>query len=337
MTVQTLLSKIVGRENLTETESEVLMTEILSGKLTSVEISAVLTALSVKGETGEELLGFIKVLRKNMSHLAVRGVVIDTCGTGGDGLGTFNISTASSLIAAAAGVKVAKHGNRNASSLCGSADVLEELGLNINLTPQMAEKLLNATGFVFLFAPLFHSSMKYVSPVRKELKIRTVFNFLGPFVNPAGTVRQIVGVPSTGLAEKLSGVALQLNYRHLLLVSSADGLDEISLSGETHLFEIRNSKRIETAIKPEDFGFRRTKIQNLIGGGRKKNAEIIRAVLNGDPGPQRDVVLLNSGAALYVSGKVKSIKEGVRIAEKIIDKGLAKKFLEKVITVSNSL
>ncbi|MBI4990803.1 anthranilate phosphoribosyltransferase, partial [Candidatus Gottesmanbacteria bacterium] len=289
------------------------------------------------GETIDEILGFITVMRKHMVKIKTSGLVIDTCGTGGDGKGTFNISTATAFVVAGTGIKVAKHGNRNASSLCGSADVLEALRVNINLSPKQAETMLSKTNFTFLFAPLFHPAMKYVAQVRKELKIRTVFNFLGPFVSPAQVKRQIIGVPSIKLAEKLAKVATNLDYEHLLVVSSEDGLDEISLSAPTQVFEVRGKKVKKIIIHPKELGFRKTDINKIKGADAKTNAEIIKNILGGRDGVKRDIVLLNSAAALLVSGKAANLKEGLSLAKKSIESGKAKEVLGKVVNYENHI
>lgn len=331
-----LLNKIINYKNLTKKEAMILMEEMLEGKLLPSRIAAILAALRMKGETVDEILGFINVIRKHMVRIKIKGIVIDTCGTGGDGKGTFNISTAAAFVVAGAGVAVAKHGNRNASSLCGSADVLEALGVNIHLSPQQAEKMLVKTGFTFLFAPLFHPGMKQVGPVRRELKIRTVFNILGPFTNPAGVKRQIIGAPNIKLAEKLANTAVNLNYEHLLLVSSEDGLDEISLSGSTHIFEVKGREVKEMMLNPKDYGFKKVSLESIRGGDAKTNVAIIKRILQGKVGPQRDIVMLNSAAALYVSGKAENLQEGIKLAVQSIDSGQAIKVLEKVISYDNT-
>lgn len=331
-----LLNKIIDFKNLTKEEAMALMEEILDGKLFPSQIGAILTALHMKGETVDEILGFINVIRKHMVRIKIKGIVIDTCGTGGDGKGTFNISTAAAFVVAGAGIQVAKHGNRNVSSLCGSADVLEELGVNIHLSPQQAEKMLVKTGFTFLFAPLFHPGMKQAGPVRRELKIRTVFNILGPFTSPAGVKRQIIGAPNIKLAEKLAKVATHLHYEHLLLVSSTDGLDEISLSSPTHLIEIKDRQAQKMIIDPKDYGFQKVSVASFKGGDAKTNAAIIKRILQGKVGPQRDIVILNSAAALLVAGKAENLQEGIKLAVQSIDSGRAPKVLEEVISYDNT-
>ncbi len=325
------LEKIINRQDLTRFEAEELMEDILFGNLTSPQISSVLTALRMKEESPKEIFGFINVMRKHMVKIKTRALTIDTCGTGGDGKGTFNISTAAALLTAASGVNVAKHGNRNASSLCGSADVLEELGVGINLASVQAEKMLSKIGFTFLYAPLFHPAMKKVVPVRRELKIRTVFNFLGPFVSPAGVKRQIIGVPGVMLARRLAEVAGNLDYEHLLVVAGSDGMDEISLSAPTVLFEVKGRRMSKMAVDPQSFGFEKVSQEDIRGGDAKENARIIRRIFDGKKSAARDIVVLNSAAALYVAGKTKTISDGVGLAAETIDSGKAKELLEKVV------
>ncbi|MCL4338323.1 anthranilate phosphoribosyltransferase [Patescibacteria group bacterium] len=325
------LEKIVNRQDFTSFEAEELMEDILFGNLTSPQISSVLTALRMKEESPKEILGFINVMRKHMVKVKTRKSTIDTCGTGGDGKGTFNISTAAALVVAAAGVSVAKHGNRNASSLCGSADVLEELGVAINLTNVQAEKMLDKIGFTFLYAPLYHPAMKNVVPVRRELKIRTVFNFLGPFVSPAGVRRQIIGVPGINLAHKLSQVAIHLDYEHLLIIAGSDGLDEISLSAQTSLFEVKGRKTKEITVDPKNFGIEKALSEEIKGGDAKENAKIIKDIFGRVKSAARDIVILNSAAALYVAGKTKTISDGAWLAAETIDSGKARELLEKVV------
>lgn len=334
MIVQNLINKLIERRDMTLTQSMNLMEMMLEGVLTQSQIASVLTALRMKGEIKEEILGFIKVMRNHMLKVKTKGVVIDTCGTGGDGKGTFNISTTTALVVAGAGVAVAKHGNRSASSLYGSADVLEALGVKIDLSPQQAEEMIKRIGFTFLFAPLYHPAMKFVAPVRKELGFRTVFNFLGPFVSPATVRRQIIGVPNIQLAEKLAKVAINLDYEHLLLISSEDGLDEISLSSSTYIFEVKGKKVNRTVIDPKKLGFKKEPIEKIKGGDAKTNAEIIKDVLDGRDGAKKDIVILNSAAALYVAGKVKTFRKGIKEAEESINTGKAKELLRKVINYS---
>lgn len=324
-----ILNKLIERKDLDSEEANSLMSEILEGNLTSVQISAVLTAFRMKGETVEEILGLISVMKEHMLTIHTQGTVIDTSGTGGDGSGTFNISTAAALVAASCGVQVAKHGNRASSSNCGSADVLEEMGVKINFRPKEAEEMLKKTNFTFLFAPIFHPVMKNMATVRRELGIRTIFNFLGPFVNPAKVKRQIIGVPNINSAEKLANVAKQLDYEHLMIVTSLDGLDEISISDKTLVFEIQHKSIKKYFINPVDYGLKGER-EEIRGGNCQENARIIREIVNGQKGAKRDVVLLNSAAALYVAGRVSSISDGIVLASEAISSGKVKRLLHKI-------
>lgn len=334
MNAKQLLNKIIDRNDLTQKEASVLLEEIIAGTLNASQIAAVLIALRTKGESVSEIVGFIQTMRKHMLRVPFNGLAIDIVGTGGDGALTFNISTAASFVVAGAGVAVAKHGNRAASSKCGSADVLEALGVNINLTPQQASVILEKVGMVFLFAPAFHPAMKNIAPIRKELGVKTVFNFLGPFLNPASTKRQLLGVPSKLLAKKLTAVARKLNYRHLLLIASKDGMDEISISGKTHIFEVKGKTVRSKTISPKQFGFKTSSKNQILGGNAEENARLIRGILEGEIGARRDIVVFNSAFALYVSGKARTIKEGIKLAEKSIDSGAAKGILDNLIKES---
>lgn len=334
MDYTTLLNKLIEKDNLTTKEAKVFLLDVMKGNATPSQISAVLVALRMKGETVPEITGLIQAMRENMVTIHARDA-IDVCGTGGDGAGTFNISTAVAFVCTGTGIKVAKHGNRAASSKCGSADVLESLGVNINLTPQQAEKIFNKIGMVFLFAPQYHPSMKQVSMVRKELKIRTVFNFLGPFVSPASVKRQLIGVPDINIAKKLAKVAKRLSYEHLIIATSADGLDEISTSAKTEILEIKNKQVKRYTLDPKKYGFNKSSPGDLLGGTAQENAADIKKIVAGKKGPKRDVVILNSAFALYVSGIAKDITGGIQRAEQSIDTGQAKLILEKLIKETN--
>lgn len=330
MNTKALLDRLINRSDLSEKESSYLLEEIIDQRLTAVQTAGVLVAFRSKGETTEEILGLIKTMRRHMVKInAPRS--LDIVGTGGDGSGTFNISTATSFVVAGLGVPIAKHGNRAASSKCGSADVLEALGININLTPEQASKVFNKVGMVFLFAPNFHPAMKLIGPVRKELGVRTIFNFLGPFLNPAQTRRQLLGVPNAQIAEKLAKVAAKLQFKHLLLVASEDGIDEITTTGNTKVFEIRSGKLTSYTISPGQFGIKKAAKKDLLGSDPSVNAAIIRDILKGKKGPQRDIVVLNSAAVLYLAGKAQNIKQGVALAEKSIDNGFGMRALENLI------
>ena len=331
-----LLNTLIARKNLSEKEAGEFLEGIMSGTVSAVQAGAILTALRMKGESAPEVLGFIKTMRANMLTISAPNAM-DIVGTGGDGTGTFNISTTSAFVARGAGVKIAKHGNRAASSKCGSADVLEALGVKIELTPTQAEEVFKNAGMVFLFAPLYHPSMKQVVLVRKELKIRTIFNVLGPFSNPASTKRQLVGVPNAELAKKLSEVAQGLGYEHLLIITSDDGMDEASISAKTKVFEISRKSSKNYVIDPVKLGFKRAPAAALRGGTAEENAGIIRSILSGEKGPKRDIVVLNAGLALYAAGAAKTTKEGVALAERALDSGSARAALESLIKNSNAV
>jgi len=337
MNLNDYLKKLVEKNDLEESEAEELVDLITSPDSDPVLISAILTALRTKGESVEEIAGFIKGMRKKMVSVKGEEGTIDIVGTGGDGSNSFNISTATSFVVAGTGVKVAKHGNRAASSKCGSADVLEVLGVNINLDCEKAQKVLEKTGMVFMFAPLFHPAMKTVVPIRKILKIRTIFNFLGPFLNPAGVKRMLLGVPNLGFAKTLAKVAKKLDFEYLLIVTSEDGMDEITVSGKTHAIEIRGEKAREFEINPEDYGIKTSKKEDLVGGDPKENAEIIKRILNGEESSKTDAVLLNSAFALIVAGKVETMEEGLVLVKESIKSGKAFKVLENLIKETNSM
>lgn len=330
MNTKTLLNKLIEGNNLSKKEISFLLNEIIDGNLTPAQTAAFLVALRTKGESIEEILGLIETMRKHMIKIRLPNA-LDIVGTGGDGSGTFNISTTTSFIVAGMGVPVAKHGNRAASSKCGSADVLEGLGVNINLTPKQTEKVFTKLGLSFIFAPNFHPAMKQIGPIRKELGVRTIFNFLGPFLNPAQTKKQILGVPNKTIAEKLSKVASKLRYNHLLIVSSEDGMDEITTSAKTHIFEIKLGQIKTFNISPEQFGIKRVNKKDLAGGGVEENIKIVKSILEGLKGPKRDIAILNSAAAFYISEKAKNIKSGIKLAEQSIDSGRALKVLENLI------
>ena len=333
MNTTEILNKILKRQDLTSEETSQLLLGIMDGAVTSVQAGAILVALRMKGETASEILGFIKTMRAKMISIDAPGAV-DVVGTGGDGTGTFNISTAAAFVVSGAGAKVAKHGNRAASSKCGSADVLEALGVKIDLAPEKAKAVFNNTGMIFMFAPLYHPSMKAVVGVRRELKVRTIFNVLGPFTNPAGTLRQLTGVPNEEIAKKLTSVSKQLGYKHLLIVTSEDGMDEVSISSKTQAFEIRGEKVKKFTIDPAKLGIKKAAKSALLGGNKEENAQIITNILKGEKGPKRDIVVLNSACALFVAGAVKNIKDGIKLAEESIDSGKAQKALENLVRES---
>lgn len=335
MNTTDVLNKLVTKKDLTQKEASVFLLSLMSGEVTPAQAAAMLTAMRMKGETSDEILGFIKVMREKMLTVSAPSGAIDVCGTGGDGSGTFNISTTVAIVVAAARVPVVKHGNRAASSKSGSADVLENLSVHIQLTPEQAENVLEKVGMVFVFAPLFHPSMKQVAMIRGELKIRTVFNFLGPFANPANVKRQLIGVPSLEIAQKMAEVGKRLRYKHLMIVTGEDGLDEVSINAKTHVFEVRGKKVKKYVIDPEEFGFTKVSKSALRGGDAAKNATIIHDIFSGKKGPKRDIVVLNSAFALYVAGRAKNIREGIAVALEAIDSEKAAKLLEKFIGETN--
>ena len=333
--IKEAILKVYKHQDLTYDEAYQTMDEIMSGEASEVQMSAYLTAMSMKGETIEEITASAKAMRDHCVRLLNDEEVLEIVGTGGDGSNTFNISTTSSIIISAAGVSVAKHGNRSASSKCGAADVLEELGVNIHITPEKSLQCLNEINLCFLFAQNYHLSMKYVAGVRKELSIRTIFNILGPLTNPAGASMQVLGVYEKDLIEPLTEVLNNLGVKSAMVVYGLDVMDEISTSAKTAVCEIKNGKTMSYEISPEYFDMEFSSKDDLVGGDAKENAKITLSILNGEKGPRRDAVLLNSAAGLYVAGKVNSLREGVKLAEEIIDSGKALKQLEKFIEVTN--
>ena len=330
-------------ESLSRDQARAVMSEVLAGKCTDAQIAALLVGLHMKGETVEEIVGFAEAIRAAATPLAVSGnsmidvsgterdALVDTCGTGGDASGTFNISTATALVAAGAGVRVAKHGNRSVTSKCGSADVMEALGVNITLAPAKTAECLQQVGIAFLFAPAMHSAMKYVQPARRELRLRTVFNLLGPLTNPAHASAQVVGVYSDDLVEKLAEALSMLGVRRALVVHGADGLDEISISGPTRVAEVRDAQVHTYEIVPEEFGLERAPIEAISGGDAQENAEIIRQVLSGKKSARRDVVLLNAAATLVAAGRANHLTEAMPLAVKSIDSGAAAAKLKALV------
>lgn len=333
--IKEAIIKLSNKQDIGYNMAKEVMNEIMSGKASDIQKSAYLATLSMKGETIGEITASAEEMRNHCIKLLHDKDVLEIVGTGGDGSNSFNISTTSSIVIAAGDVPVAKHGNRAASSKCGAADVLEALGVNITIPPEKSTELLNKIGICFLFAQNYHIAMKYVAPVRKELGIRTVFNVLGPLINPAGANIELMGVYDEELIEPLARVLDNLGVKRALVVYGEDKLDEISMSAVTKVCEIKDGKFFSYKICPEDFGFKRCNKEELVGGSPDENAEITLSILNGVRGPKRNAVVLNAGAALYLGGKADSIKEGVRLAEEIIDSGKAKKKLEDFIKFSN--
>jgi len=333
--IREAIGKAVLGKDLTLEEATGAMNEIMSGEATQAQIAAYLTALRIKGESIDEITASAKVMREKAEQVKVQGDVIDIVGTGGDCANTFNVSTISSLVVAAAGIKVAKHGNRSVSSKCGSADVLEALGVNIGLAPHQVQKVLEKTGICFMFAPVFHTSMKYVAAPRRDMGIRTIFNILGPLANPANANIQLLGVFDEALCEPLVRTLENLGVKRAMGVYGRVGLDELSLCGDTFVCELKSGRVNKYMLSPEDFGLSRCELSDLAGGDALENAEIAKRILTGEKGAKRDMVLLNSAAALYISGADESLKNCVNIAAEMIDNGRAANKLSDFITATN--
>jgi anthranilate phosphoribosyltransferase len=339
------LEKVLAEEDLTRAEAEAAMEQILSGRASDAQIAGFLTALRMKGETVDELVGFATVMRRHATPALSRlrlppdAVLVDTAGTGGDARGTFNISTAAAFVIAGAGVHVAKHGNRAFTSRCGSADVLEELGVRMDLPMERVARAIEEIGIGFLYAPAAHTAMRHAMTARRELKVRTAFNLLGPLTNPAGASAQIVGVYDASFTELLARALGELGVRRAFVVHGADGLDEISISGETYIAELRDGVVRSYTVAPEDFGLSRAPLESIQGGDVKHNARIIKHVLGNreephEHGPHRDIVLANSAAALVAAGRAADFLDGVRLAAESIDSGAARARLEALVMFS---
>jgi len=329
--LKNIICKLINLENLEKAEIMEAMEHIMEGRATPAQIGSFLTALKLKGETIDEITGCAEVMREKALRINPNvPFCIDTCGTGGDGACTFNVSTAAAFVASAAGIPVAKHGNRSVSSKSGSADVLENLGVDINLQPSDVEECIEEIGIGFLFAPVFHMSMKHAAGPRRELGFRTIFNILGPLTNPANVKGQILGVYHKNLAEPVARVLLNLGVERAMVVHGLDGIDEISVSDETFVCEIKDGKIESYVIDPEMFGLRRALKDEVKGGDAVENAKIILSLFSGEKGPKRDMLLINSAAALYIGKAVNSIREGIELAEWVIDSGKALKKLEEL-------
>jgi anthranilate phosphoribosyltransferase len=336
------------RQSLSRAEAREAMAEVLAGSCTDAQIAAFLVALHMKGETVEEIVGFAEAIRAAAIPLEVvrnstvdvsgteRDALVDTCGTGGDASGTFNISTATALVVAGAGVRVAKHGNRSVTSKCGSADVMEALGVNINLPPSQIATCLDKVGIAFLFAPAMHSAMRYVQPARRELRLRTVFNLLGPLTNPARASAQVVGVYSSDLVEKLAEALSMLGLHRALVVHGHDGLDEVTITTSTRIAEVREGTVRSYEVTPEEFKFERATMSDISGGDATENARIIRDVLKGTPSARRDIVLLNAAAALVAASRANHLAEALPLAAASIDSGRAATKLEALVRFTNT-
>lgn len=335
--IREAISALVSGRSLSREEAATVMREIMEGQATPAQLGAFLTALHLKGETPPEIAGMAAVMREKALRVNVPGPLVDTCGTGGDGQGSFNISTAAALVAAAAGLKVAKHGNRAASGACGSADVLEALGVKIDLPPAGVERCIQEVGMGFMFAPVFHPAMRHAAPVRREIGIRTVFNILGPLTNPARAQHQLVGVAYPNLAQSMAEVLRLLGVRHAIVAHGEDGLDELTLSGATTGWEVREGKVHPWSAPIESTGLPRTPTQALKGGSKEDNAATMRRLFQGEPGPIRDVVLLNSGAVFLVADRVQTLRQGIELAAQTIDRGAARQTLEALVELSQQL
>ncbi|MGB2601155.1 MAG: anthranilate phosphoribosyltransferase [Candidatus Omnitrophota bacterium] len=335
MDIKKAIQKVIDHKDLSEKEMRSVFGDIMSGKVTPAQIGSFITALRMKGETVEEITGAAKVMREKALKVKVTGTVLDTCGTGGSGKHTFNISTTVAFVLAGCGVKVAKHGNRSASSKCGSADVLEKLGVKLNVSAKVTEKCMNKINIGFLFAPLYHGAMKYAITPRREIGIRTIFNILGPLSNPASANCQVLGVYDEKLTDTLIRVLKKLGAKRAFVVHGKDGLDEVTITGKTKVSELRSGKTKSYYVSPATFGFKRVSLTSIKGGTARDNAKMVKDVLSGKKGARRNIVLMNSSVALMAAGKVKSFKEGVRLAAESIDSGKAMESLKKLIKMTN--
>ncbi|MEB3103816.1 anthranilate phosphoribosyltransferase [Ferviditalea candida] len=338
LTIKQVIAKLVKRENLTRAQASDLMNDILEGHATPAQIGSIATALMMKEETIDEIAGLADAMRSKCDRVETeRDGLIDIVGTGGDGSNTFNISTATAIVVAAGGIRVAKHGNRAASSKSGSADVLEALGVNIGLNSAQVAECLDSVGIGFMFAQLHHQSLKHAAGPRKELGVRTVFNILGPLTNPAGADRQLLGVFDRSKTEIVTMVLHELQIKRAFVVSSHDGLDEISISAPTQITELNEGKIRTFDITPDDFGLRQHPLSEVAGGTPEENAEIIRRILKGERGAYRDIVLANAAASFYLAGKCKTLQEGVKIAADLIDSGKAYEKLQDLIKFTGAI
>ncbi len=331
------LGRLAGGEDISRVAAHAAMSEVMHGRATEAQISALIVSMRIKGESIEEMTGFVEAMREVAVSVDVGVPVVDTVGTGGDQSGTFNISTTSAFIAAGAGVTVAKHGNRSASSKCGSADVLEALGVVIDLDPEATATLVREERFGFFFAPLYHPSMHHAGPVRKELGIPTVFNFLGPLANPAGATKQAVGVSDPSMAEKMIGVLRNLGSEYAFVFYGEDGLDELTTTGPSYIYRLRAGEITHAEFTPEDFGVARARREDLLGGDATTNAAITRSILDGKAGPPRDIALVNAAPAIVVAGLAGGFEEAVAAAADAVDSGAAAAVLDRVVERNNEM
>ncbi len=338
MNINEAIKAVISRQNLNENEMHDVMSSIMTGQTTDAQIGAFLVGLSMKGETIEEITASAKVMRALATsvELSSNDYLVDTCGTGGDGLGLFNISTASAFVVAAAGGRVAKHGNRSISSKSGSADVLEAAGINLNINPELISRCIEEIGVGFMFAPAHHSAMKHAIGPRKELAVRTIFNVLGPLTNPAKAPNQIMGVYDKGLVEPIANVLKGLNSRHVMVVHSEDGLDEFSIAKKTYVAELKDNNISTYTVHPHDFGFEEGNLDSIKAENADQSLALINEAFSGKKGVARDIIALNAGAAIYVSGLVNSLNEGIQKAKQVLSNGTAREKLEAYIHASNS-
>ena len=336
MEIREAIDAVVSGQSLTMDEAAAVMRQIMQGEATPAQLGSFLTALRLKGESTGEIAGMATVMREFSLKVRVEGTVVDSVGTGGDGTNSFNISTAAALVAAGAGVRIAKHGNRAASGSCGAADVLEELGVRIELPPEVVERCINQGGIGFMFAQAFHPSMRHAGPVRREIGIRTVFNILGPLTNPAAAQRQLIGVAFPQLGEKMAEVMRLLGSERTLVVHGTGGLDEIALDGETTVWELLDGNVETWTFRPDDTGLGRWSVDDLRGGDREANAATMRRLLNGEGGPIRDAVLLNTAGVLLAAGAAGTISDGIQQAAQAIDSGAARQRLDALVELSNA-
>jgi anthranilate phosphoribosyltransferase len=334
--IKEAISKLIDGKSMNTEEAAQVMEEIMTGEVTPAQFGAFVTALRLKGETVEEITGLARTMRKHSLKVNINNPVIDVVGTGGDGCNTFNISTTTAFVVAGAGLKVAKHGNRAASSQCGAADVLKALGIQIELSPEQVKQCLEDVGIGFMFAAAFHPAMKYAGPPRREIGIRTVFNILGPLTNPASAGTYLLGVADSSLVETMAKVLQSLGCKHALVVHGDDGLDEITLTANTRVCEVTGSELKNYEISPEGLGFEKTGMDSLIGGTAEENAALLRDILNGKLGPQRDVVLMNAAAALVAGNRTMTLRQGVETAAESIDSGKAAGKLESLVKLTSS-
>ncbi len=336
--IKEAINNLVSGTSLSFEQASAVMEEIMGGEATPAQIASFVTALRIKGETVDEIAGLASVMREKAVPVRATPPLVDTCGTGGDNCASINISTAAAFVAAGAGLKVAKHGNRAMTSRCGSADVLEALGVKIDLNAEAVAECLEKVGIGFMFAPLFHPAMKHAAGPRREIGIRTVFNILGPITNPARAGFQVIGVASKDLGQNIAAVLHRLGTKHSLVVHSLDGMDELSISGRSMVWEVNEQGVLPPSeVDPAEFGIKKNDIATIRGGTPEENADILRRVLDGEKGPGRDVVVLNAAAALYAGNQASDLKEGARLAASVIDLGQAREKLEALITLSNKL